>query len=113
MCCADLRLPFLDAEGRLQVLCFSSVLLQSGQALRLSLPSWAGSRASCIPVAAVLVVLSSVHRRVPLPLGSGVVLLYLVTWGCLCFCAALPPVPAALLVLTAMAMPARSLAWLL
>lgn len=30
MCCADLRLPLLDAEGQLQVQYFSSMLLQSG-----------------------------------------------------------------------------------
>lgn len=80
MCCADLRLPFLSAEGWLQVLCFSSMLLQSGQAPKLSLLSWVGSRAWCIPVIEVLVVLSSMHRQVPLPLSSGCVLLYLVTW---------------------------------
>lgn len=68
----------LDAEVRLQVLYFSSMFLQSGQTLKLPLPSWAGSRASRIPV---VVVLSSVHRQsVPWHLDSSGVLLCLVTW---------------------------------
>lgn len=43
MCCADSRLSLLDAEGQLQVLYFSSMLLQSGQTPKLPLLSWAGA----------------------------------------------------------------------
>jgi len=114
MCCAELRLPLLGAEGQLQVLYFSSTPLQSGQIPKLPLPRWAGSRASRIPV---LVVLSSVHRQsVPLHWGavpccvwSPGVTASSSAWCCRaapCSRAALRPVPAALLVLTAMAMPA-------
>ena len=124
MCCADLRLPLLDAEGQLQVLYFSSMLLQSSQTPKLPLPSWAGSRASRIPVLVVLVVLSSVHRRsVPLHLESSGVLLCLVTWdrcqqqhSVLPICSPQPccspacsSVPAVLPVLTTMAKPAAQL----
>lgn len=43
------------------MLYFSSLLFQSDQTPALPLPSWAGSRASCISVVVVLVVLSSTH----------------------------------------------------
>lgn len=56
-------------EGWLQVLYFSSVLLQSSQTPKLPLPRWAGSRASRIPVVVV-----------PLHLENSNVLLCFVTW---------------------------------